>query len=294
MKKLTYLLAGILLAFTSSAQLQNMDFEDWDFPVTDTTHGNRPSNWTWTDGILFNTENYFQYPPSTMAQQNDYALRLSVWYNHTKDAVIQKASISERPGSLSGWYHYRENVIYSQLAGTFQKDTARISVFLTKYNQTTLTTDTIGKGVMDIGDSTQVYTGFLLEINYTSAEMPDSIIVNLDPSLVKRFPGRAYWTGDSGRSSYFTIDNLSLNGGGTAGIVPISKDLKIYPNPVSTTLQFEPISGEGTIFDLTGKKVATYILNTSHSIDIGHLHPGNYLFQIRNHEGTFHCKITKQ
>jgi len=295
MKTLLYLIIAIGTCFSASAQLQNLDFENWDAPITTNDLSNKPTNWSVTNGLQVNEDFNFMHPPSTNAQQNNYGLQLSVWYNHTKDAAIQKAAISTRPAALSGWYQYKENLIWRNTSSTIQKDTAMISVHLTKYNSLTNNSDIIGKGILEIGDSTNVYTNFLLEIDYISTATPDSITVILDPSLVNRYPNRGYNIDGDGRTSYFLIDNLSLLNN-LAGIDDIDnkKQLKLYPNPTKDFIFIDDIEGYITIWDASGRKVKTFDNVTSGKIDVSNLNAGTYLLQIINDKNRYYSKFIKQ
>jgi len=295
MKKLSFLLASTLLSLAASAQVQNLDFENWNRPVSENLP-NTPTGWTWTNGLVIDATNNFYYPPATYAQQNNYALYLSVWYNYTKDAAIQRAPISTRPGALGGWYNYKHNIIGGP--NGLQRDTAMVSVYLTKHNHNTNATDTIGKGIMEIGDSTDVYTGFLLEINYTSAEMPDSITIILDPSLVNRYrngPGFAF-VGDENWgccTSFFLVDNLSLHGS-AMGIddANIAGQISVYPNPATDEIQID-MDGEVSIWDALGRKVGINHNNTG-TINISSLAPGQYFIQIKNEKNIYTGKFIKR
>ncbi len=242
-------IVGIFFSFLVSAQVQNLDFENWEHPINTSIFSNKPNGWIKTDGILIDSTGNFYYPPSVYPHQNNYALYLSVWYNHTKDAAFQKAPFSERPNFLSGWYHYKQNTIWSGLSGALQNDTARISVFLTKFNPLTNVSDTIGSGVMEMGDSTDVYTGFLMEINYTSFETPDSIKIIIDPSLVKRYPNRPdYSTGETGLSSFLLIDNLSLINTSLGVNEMKLPQPTIYPNPATDFIHVGKMEKKVSVF----------------------------------------------
>jgi hypothetical protein len=295
MKKLSFLLASTILSFAASAQLQNLDFENWNQPISTQNLSNRPTGWTWSNGLVIDATNNFYYPPATYAQQNNYALYLSVWYNYTKDVAIQRAPISTRPGALSGWYNYKHNIIGGL---NLQKDTAMVSVYLTKRNHTTNSTDTIGKGIMEIGDSTDVYTGFLLEINYTSTEMPDSITIILDPSLLNRYrdrPGFIFGGGDEGAccTSFFLVDNLSLHGS-VMGIddANIAEQISVYPNPATDEIRID-MDGEVSIWDASGRKVG---INYNHTgtINVSSLTSGQYFIQIKNEKNIYKAKFIKR
>lgn len=294
MKTLLYLITAMCTYFSASAQLQNLDFENWDATITTNDHSNKPTHWNVTNGIQVIEDSNFVHPPSTNAQQNNYGLQLSVWYNHTKDAAIQKAAISTRPAALTGWYQYKENLIWLNTSSTIQKDTAMISVHLTKYNPLTNSSDIIGKGILEIGDSTSVYTNFLLEIDYTSTAIPDSITVILDPSLVNRYPNRGYNIDGTGRTSYFLIDNLSLLNSLSIDEIDNKKQIKLYPNPTKDFIFIDDIEGNITIWDASGRKVQSFNNVTSGKIDVSNLNSGTYLLQVINDKKKYYSKFIKK
>ncbi|WP_343636342.1 T9SS type A sorting domain-containing protein [Fluviicola sp.] len=292
MKKLIYLIAVVILPLFAAAQLQNMDFENWENPIP--SNQNKPVGWIWTNTLLIEPNFTFYYPPVEDAQSNDYALKLSVWYNYTKDAAIQTAPINYRPASLKGFYRYEDNVIFGETE-TPLRDTAKISVYLTKFNTTTQSNDTVGSGWLNIGDSVSVYTEFTVDIEYIRPEMPDNITVILDPSLVRRYPDRLYSILGSGLTSFFTVDNLSLVGESTAGITEIQSknSIGIFPNPAQDIIWFEATGGQFTIFDLTGKQVKEIASGNMDFIDVSDLNKGFYFLRITNKDHMLQEKFEK-
>lgn len=192
MKKLSFLFAGIVLSFNISAQLQNLDFENWDFPVVlaDPAY-NRPTGWICTNRWFGYEEvgysEKFVHPADPDAQSNNYALQLFTFYNYMKDAAVQTAAIDHRPTVLKGMYKYQDNFI---IWGVNQYiDTAQVLVILTKWNPVLSQNETIGKGRFTSYQEATVFTPFQVNIQYYSPEQPDSITILLDPSLLGRYPG---------------------------------------------------------------------------------------------------------
>jgi hypothetical protein len=292
MKNLFYLIAVSALPIVASAQLQNLDFENWEKPIPSESQ-NKPVGWTWTNIAVTSEDFMFYYPPVEEAQSNQYALKLSVWYNYTKDAAIQTAPIDYRPASLKGFYKYEENFIYGETDERL-RDTAMVSVYLTKFNAATNSNDTIGMGIWSTGDSLSAYTEFTVNITYLQPGVPDNITVVLDPSLCRRYANRLYSILDNGVTSYFTVDNLSLVGESTAGIqeVQSKNNLDIFPNPAQDFISFEPVNGEVQVFDLAGKVIQSDYGSIS-SMDVSHLNKGIYFLRITNKEQIFQAKFEK-
>lgn len=299
MKKLLYIMIGLSLPIIASAQLQNLDFETWDNPVNrELLYRNNPTGWVCSNGwfgnenALFNSD--FIWPIDTTAQHAEYALRLSVWYNHTKDAALQTAPINYRPTALNGFYKYEDNFVFNQLDSIL--DTAQAIVILSKWNTARAKRDTIGFGKLNIYKATSTFKDFQVPIAYSSAAEPDTIVVFLDPSIVARDINFDYRHGGSGTCSFFTIDNLSLASGNTTGISGIIPylALTVHPNPTADQLHFETISGAMSIFDITGQCVSTFSLKEATSIDVTHLSRGVYFMVVNTDRGIRTSKFVKR
>ncbi len=296
MRRLLYLIGGTMLSFSTNAQLQNLDFELWQNPVTESSFSNIPVGWIWTNSAMINPDNNFYYPPSQDANSNNFALYLSVWYNYTKDAAIQYAPIANRPSALKGFYKYEHNFILGN-AG-MQRDTAMVSVYLTKHNGSTHTNDTIGRGILEIGESTSTYEEFTVNISYITTGIPDSITVILDPSLARRYTDRSYEIqGDSlgGHTSFFTVDNLSLISESVTGIndSKTKEEIAVYPNPARDYIHIGSTKGEITIRDISGKTVQKLSNSTDGKIKVDHLCPGIFLIQLRDGRHIYQSKFVK-
>jgi hypothetical protein len=200
--------------------------------------------------------------------------------NNTKDAAIQRASINYKPTSLKGFYKYTKNIIMGE--NGLQTDTALVSVFLTK--ATAFGTDTVGTGFVDIGDSTASYTPFEVMINYSSNQMPDSITVILDPSMLNRTWQHLVASGidGTGVTSFLTIDNLSLTTSSTThiGSTAQASNLKIFPNTSQGLIRFDNISGNVMVSDVSGKVRINKSLKSAQSLNVGELEAGMYFLNI--------------
>lgn len=295
MKKSLYLFVAILITTSALAQLQNLDFDNWDYPVTFADPAmNLPTGWKCTNRWYgFEDVQYSDRmirPVDSIAQNNQYALSLSTFYNYMKDAAVQTAAINTRPTALKGFYKYEENFI---IWGTNNYvDNAEVSVWLTKWNVTTSKNDTIGFGKFSSNDSVDVFTPFQVDITYYSNVQPDSITIYLDPSLIGRHPDIDLQNEAHGGRSIFTVDNLSLvNGTMSVNDMDIEQTLTVHPNPTSDKINFESISGIALIFNSSGKKVMTLELNNEQSINTQNLKQGTYLLQI--HDKNNHILYSK-
>jgi len=286
MEKLLYLFAAIVITTSAAAQLQNLDFENWDYSVTFADPAmNLPTGWTCTNRWYGFEEAQFHNqmirPVDSISQNKKYALSLSTFYNYMKDAAVQTASINTRPTALKGFYKYEENFII--WGSNTYIDTAQVNVWLTKWDATGSKNDTIGFGRFSANDSVDVFTPFQVDITYYSSAQPDSITVYLDPSLIGRYPDSEIQNEAHGGRSIFTIDNLSLvNGTMSVNDMDTEQILTIYPNPTSDRINFESISGTVLIFNSSGKKVMKLELNNEQSINTQHLKQGTYFLQIHD------------
>lgn len=299
MKKLLIMLAAISCAPAAKAQLQNLDFENWNYTVSfDDPAQNLPTGWMCTNRWFGYEEAQFHdrmvRPVDSIAQSNNYALRLFTFYNYMKDAAVQTAAINTRPAALNGFYKYEENFIIWGLNNYI--DTAQVSVWLTKWNSALLKRDTIGFGQFSAHDSVKVFTPFQAAITYYSNEQPDSITIYLDPSFIGRHPDSEIQNEAHGGRSIFTVDNLSLANGATSLPAMSQKQtLTIYPNPATERINFAAIEGTAYLFDISGKQVMDTKLKNERSINIEQLSAGAYYMRIMDKKNqVYHTKFIKK
>ena len=294
MKKTLLVLFLSLSAAIANAQLANLDFENW---YTDSTGKLRLYNWEHliSNSVLPNVD-FFGTWRDSLAEHGTYALTLSRWYSYTDDWVRQRAASSSRPLALKGYYQYIDNTLAPGSAAA--SDTGLIQVFITKWNSTSMSEDTIGSGFAEPAlDS--AYKLFTCPIVYTSANTPDSITVNIFPT--KWTPVALTGVCASGAlCSYLTVDNLSLEA--TTGIVsaPVQY-FRFYPNPAEDYLMIEtgnpsPLqSFELLVTDCLGRMVLQAPLSQATTqLSLRALMPGNYFVVFKDNSGIVQVgKITK-
>jgi hypothetical protein len=280
MKRIYFILFFISLIGYSNAQLQNLDFEEWDAPTMEILHN--PTNWVSHNGMMALPYLGFIHPPQTDAQNNDYALKLGVYYNYAKNAAVQTASIDYRLGQLKGFYKYEDN----NMSGPdgMISDTAMVVVHLTKYNTSTLQRDTIGMGSVNLHHSDN-YAGFEVNIAYINNDVPDSVHVLLDPSLANRYYGRYYVSPQQPEASFFTVDNLSLEAEQSVGIeeAAYANNMSIYINPAQNSLRITLQEKKTvSIYNAAGMLVQTIAPNIIHNVDTNHYSSGMYIVKSGN------------
>jgi len=291
MKRIIFYCLPFLLPLTAGAQLQNADFEIWDnaaaneeFPFQ-----NKPTGWTIGNGIVFSEDTNLYYPPAADAQNGDYALRLGIWYNYTKDIAFQVAPIASRPSALSGYYKYTDNRVLGNGPDLID-DSASATVYLTKWNNALAKNDTIGRGEVFLNASKD-YTAFKCPIVYTGNEVPDTIEVILDCSLMRR---QAIFA-PNGYASIFTVDNLKLGKEqlGNEGVVPL-KTIKIYPNPAKDRVTIADFTGNVLVYDTAGKLVAAQEVSSQNGLQVHSFQSGLYLLQLNDGVRVHHLKLIKE
>jgi hypothetical protein len=246
MKKLLLFLLSVL-PFAAIAQPANPGFEEWvNMPGS---FLNRPVGWAWSDGITLDPEQWFHAFPEEDAYAGEYAVTLMAHFD-TKDMAIQHTAITGRPEHFKGHYKYTWNTIFAP-DSTPVTDIAQIRVFLTRWDADSSYRDTVGFGILDLNAS-ENYAAFDLSLNYLSTEDPDTALISLDPSMLNRIPQVTFSQPD-GTSSYFTVDNLSFEGG-TLATSELSEHLvDIHPNPVAEALFFGDFTGTVSVRDASGR-----------------------------------------
>lgn len=283
------LLIGFLIPAETSAQLLNLDFEQCDLtkehPFIEEIC-RYPLGWSRTNGTHLSFDfGFISGNGSIQEPQNgDRALRLCVWYSGLdKDMAYQKASYSAKPASLSGYYHYTDNIVYNNATDMTEPDTATVSVLLSKWNPLLHRQDTIGFGSVKLND-TLTYTNFLCPIQYFSDQTPDSILIVLNCSRSRDEPD-VIGKHSFGNSSIFTIDNLSFEFN-TVGLneAVSPKKWSVYPNPGNSIIQIPDFTGEASLFNLQGKLIDTRAYPGS-QIDTAPLQVGAYILRLKEKTG---------
>lgn len=289
------LLAFAVMPLAGNTQVSNLDFENWENPISESGFDNRPVGWMVQNTPLVEPTDFgmLYHPPVTDAQNGSYALKLSTWYYYTKDMAVTSQPYTSRLSSLKGFYKYEENQIENQMDTV--PDIAQISVFMTKWNTGTMHSDTVGMGVLDLNAAAD-YTLFTNQITYiNSTVVPDSIRILIDPSLVRRNPeGSNYMSFDDGISSFLTIDNLSLIDEAVAGVDEFSMSFRVFPNPASDAVIVENFQGRAALFDLNGKLVHEQELETNEFLSLNQLEAGMYMLRLNTDSSIQNVRIVKK
>lgn len=288
MKKLIYFLIGLSFPISASAQLQNLDFELCDTTVVPHLEGENCRHlegWISTQGSA--VSDGWGFTPNTGgvpdAQNGEMALRLSVFYNYAKKMAYQRAPYTLFPYSLSGYYTYTDNVVWT--SDGEEPDIAEITVILSKWNTLLWQRDTIGFGQLQLNNASS-YTHFSCPINYVSTAVPDSIFVLLDCSRVNREAGLIGGIDlFNSEGSFFTVDNFSLevNALDLEEAHKIQK-WKIFPNPGNGIIHISDFKGDAVMFDINGKLIGAQSY-PDFEIDASLLPQGVYLLRLTEKSG---------
>lgn len=282
MKPVLMLFSALLVLTQARAQVVNGNFETWEGTGTAMI----PTGWELLPGGI-------GWSRESDAHTGSYALKVSVWYYYTDTKVEQWAAISYRPSALNGWYKYTENTIKNQTTGLTTDDTAFATVYLTKWNTVTMMTDTVGRGQISLL-GTATYTSFSCPITYSSAAIPDTVVVSMDPSMMRN-GGNYFSPTSSGYNSFLTIDDISLAGPVTDVTQIQHTILKIWPNPTDGQLVFfmtQIVEGDIIVSDMAGRIVAEQPLTQGYNyVELTGVCPGTYVVSVND---KVHNTVMKQ
>jgi hypothetical protein len=282
MKKIILFLL-LLINSVCSGQLLNSSFENWTFnPDADLNS----QKWILNDWLHCDKNgdqipnpitNLFGTYKDSIAQSGSSALTLSRWYNYTYDIAKFKNKCDINPTSLNGFYKYPESILSIGII-----DTAKISVYLTKFNSINQIIDTIGSGKFDLAAANN-FTVFDCPILYSQQNLiPDSIIIVIQPSKFKFGVGGCP---NNPWCSYLTVDDINLSvSTGTAQVISQSLFL-IYPNPASSsiTIAGEIYNKQMKIINILGEAVFVKIAASNYEIiDTRNLPRGIYYLTLND------------
>ena len=172
--------------------------------------------------------------------------------------------INNKPSKLFGWYILQNNSI----------DTFTVMIDLKK-NGTI-----IGSGDFSTLNETSLYTQFAVDINYSSAEIPDSF------QIVITYNHRSYQVNSGNAGAYFIVDSLNFDL--TSSINELSNNktnIKVFPNPTNQQLTFQQLNEQAIericIFDPSGKIIETLEPNAFYcNLNLDNYEAGAYLYHI--------------
>jgi len=278
MNRLTFFLIFVLSGYNSLGQniIQNAGFENW---YVDTSYGNpRDRLIDWTNCEFFQEK-------GTDAHWGQFALEYSILNrDYTCDCVhFTQGRCKPLPDHLFGYFKFQKSL---------DDFTSRIEIFFTdsisklyfyKYSMFIDSSRIFGYGNLILHDTTEKYSEFKVDINYTDTSRCDSFIIVIWPVLTSSGIPEAQLL-----VSYY--DDLSFSS--RAGLTEIKEQkIEVYPNPTNNKLfvHINKNAEEKTqliISDLSGK---TYIneqlvVSENFEIDVSHLNSGIYFITLKGKE----------
>ena len=256
MKKLVLLFAAIATSATTFAQIPNAGFENWD----NTGGYNTPTGWdnpnATTNPLSIYTcvkgtpgyvgASYLQLTSKTVA---GFGVVPGVAVSGILDiAAAQPKSgfaYNQRPASLKGEWQYM----------AYGSDAGHIVVFLSHWNSTTMSRDTVAFTDHTLAGMVMSWASFDIPLNYVSGAFPDSAIIVLSASGTTPVA-----------NSYLYVDTLQFAGSVPSSVNNISgnnMNVSVSPNPSSS---FADVTFTGTpgleatisVSDISGKVIRTY------------------------------------
>ena len=205
--------------------------------------------------------------------------------------ATQTAPINFRPIALKGHYKYTDNRVMSDIGEI--DDQASAIVHLLKWNTVLSRQDTIGSGQVLL-NAADTYTEFTCPIVYRSNDVPDSVTVILDCSLMNRSAPGGIFIGNGGVGSLFTVDSVELIEESLNVILPQQKDIVMHPNPVRDVLKIANFNGGVQIYDAIGKLVSKQSVVGGQDINVVNLTSGMYMLQLNDGTQLYNKKFIKQ
>ncbi len=290
--KTIFTIMTLVCSLTSSIaqSLPNNDFENWD------TTGNyaRLNDWTTSnesyvfiegDGVkvehtndsysgIFAASIGTAYMGFVGAATPCFIINGNFQYNDIfpteADYMTAGTPINQKISELNGYYKYETNIL----------DSARVFVFLKRYNVATSMTEMVGYGTAQLPPQAS-YTAFQVPVqDLMPGVMPDSII-----TVFQSFDFSTALSAT--QNSTLFVDAVSLVG--TTDVQNISVPIAwIYPNPVSENLWIESAGMQDVevrLLSVSGQEIkGMYYENfpSKYSLSIGELPKGSYVLEIKS------------
>lgn len=281
-RTLLLIIALVVIAFQVNAQtdtIPNPSYENWLDDIE------QPVSWSSTNPwlALAGVQNVFK---DTDAYDGDYAVKLTTIVVLTfkvpglitlgsvvVNLISTEASIeggmpwTTKPARLKGHYKYQPA----------DEDSCAVIALFTRFIPQKGKRDTLGIGMFYGSEAVEEWTEFSMNINYFTADMPDSmnIIVSSSTSLFDPVLNSNMW-----------IDALEFEGesGIALDILPEVK-VNVYPNPAQEYLTFafekEVKESDLVIYNLDGQMVRTVTVSGRElTLQVGDLPAGTYYFHV--------------
>lgn len=290
--KTIFTIMTLLCSLTSSIaqSLPNNDFENWD------TTGNyaRLNDWTTSnesyvfiegDGVkvehtndsysgVFASRIGTAYMGFVGAATPCFIINGNFQYNDIfpveADYMAAGTPINQKISELNGYYKYETNIL----------DSARVFVYLKRYNVATSMTEMVGYGTAQLPPQAN-YTVFQVPVqDLMPGVMPDSII-----TVFQSFDFSTAF--NITQNSTLFVDAVSLVGTTDVQNIP-APIARIYPNPTSEKLWIESTDMQDVevrLLSVSGQEIKRMYyenLPSRYKLSIGDLSKGTYVLEIRS------------
>jgi hypothetical protein len=293
MKKLLLSLSIISL-FVSQAKSQDMGFETWADAAPPLVTLDDPQGWASLNALTFvgTAQSVFKEttaPAAGTASAKIVTVKVNGAtipnpYGGTLDTagilIIGKINFSP-PGLIYGApYANRPAMLTFQSKYTpMPGDSAFVLAYMTRWNNSTMTRDTLGRGKFATGASSTAYSSNSLMMTYNPAFMG----VMADSQQI--FISSSVYSHDGAKiGSEFFIDALQWSGYvSTNDIDGKISNVSVYPNPANNQISIECSVDAKTveIMDVAGRKTGSYtMLSNKASINTSEYAKGLYIYQV--------------
>jgi hypothetical protein len=286
MKKTILCSAFVMVALGAFAQIPNAGFENWS-----TTGGyDNPDSWG-TLNAMTTSMSVYTAEKGTPGSPGASYLKLTsktVTGMGVMPGIAATGAVDMATMSVTGGFAYATRPAI--LTGSWQymamsgSDQGFIAVYLTKWNSSTMTRDTVASAVKPLTGMAMSWATFSIPLTYNKSFAPDSSLIIMSSSGMTPANG-----------SYLWVDNLAFSGTGPTGISSAENTINsiaLYPNPARDKINISysvKMSGDYTmkITDISGKVINTQTVratqgNNKLSIDIPALAAGVYSLGLSN------------
>lgn len=194
----------------------------------------------------------------------------------TEQTIHLGRQFNGRPEKFQGWYKYTP----------VNGDSAEFRVWFTRYDALTMQSIKIGEGSQKIKSAVNTYSMFDVNINYSDAGTPDTVVIFCTGSAGYDLVNLLSSTGEPGSTLW--ADDLSFVY--PAGINEdelANQNVKVYPTIVSDGLNVETSLNNSQmkvrIYDMNGKVIISENMASSlHTVDVTALSAGSYIIIIQD------------
>ncbi|MBS1647907.1 MAG: T9SS type A sorting domain-containing protein [Bacteroidetes bacterium] len=289
-------ICGVFITVTASAQIPNGGFESW--TLVGGAYQN-PNNWDNLNAFT-NAMGVYTCTMGTPGNPGHAYLKLTsktVSGMGVVPGIATTGTINTTTLKVSGGFPFTQRP--QSLMGNWQympfgsNDTSMVAVYLTQWNSTSNTRDTVAFAVQNLTGMVMSWAAFTINLTYKNGNNPDTAQIILASS--KSTPSA---------NSYLYIDNLSF-AGSVSGIKtnnPSTVKVRIFPNPATDKVVLtahESVFSDTKIelFDILGKQVKSYThknINQDYTIPVSDLEKGMYFIQVTAGNDVFIHKMYKQ